>query len=115
MARVDIVRVDTPEGNAVRGGDPVTVSVTVSPDRGWFNDEKCLVIDFIYADTLDIATELTVYQNDVTIVDTSTINFAVKADSGASSGEYYVQVKNIYFKEIVISGPEDGTIAVFST
>ncbi|TGT81459.1 MULTISPECIES: hypothetical protein [unclassified Mesorhizobium] len=112
MARVDIVRVDTPEGNAVRGGDPVTVSVTVAPDRGWFNDTEYLVIDFIDAGTLKSEPYLVVFDNDVTIEDTTTITFKVKAQDGASPGEYYVRIKNETFEETIISGSEDGTITV---
>ena len=112
MARVDIVRVDTPEGAAVRGGDPVTVSVTVHPDRDWFKDTEYLVIEFIYAEYLDIATDISVYLNDITIEDSTAINFKVNAEVGASIGDYYVQIKNTYLKEIVISGPEDGVITV---
>ncbi|MFD2053822.1 hypothetical protein ACFSQT_12230 [Mesorhizobium calcicola] len=112
MAKVDIVRVDTPEGNVVRGGDPVTVSVTVAPDRGWFNDTAYLVIHFIYADTLDISTYLVVYRDDVTIEDTTTINFKVQAEVDAWTGEYFVQIKNKYFKEIIVSGSAAGTITV---
>ncbi|MER8374392.1 hypothetical protein [Mesorhizobium sp. M1406] len=115
MAKVDIVRVDTPEGNAVRAGEPVTVSVTVAPDRGWFNDTQYLVIDFIYTETLDIAANLSVVDDDVTIEDTSTINFKVKAESDASTGEYYVQITNNYFEQTIVSGPEDGTITVSSS
>jgi hypothetical protein len=112
MARVDIVRVDTPEGGAVGGGDPVTVSVTVSPDRGWFNDRECLVIDFIDAATLDSTAYLVVYDNYITIEDTTTINFKVKAEAGASAGEYYVRIKNKSFEETIVSDSEDGTIPV---
>ncbi|MER9298666.1 hypothetical protein NKI38_19545 [Mesorhizobium sp. M0621] len=115
MAKVDIVRVDTPEGNAVRAGEPVAVSVTVAPDRGWFNDTKYLAIDFINVDTLKITRHLEIYDNYVTIEDTTTINFKVKADADASNGEYYVQINNKHFKEIIVSGPEDGTITVSSS
>ncbi|RUV36095.1 MULTISPECIES: hypothetical protein [unclassified Mesorhizobium] len=115
MARVDIVRVDTPEGNAVRAGEPITVSVTVSPDRGWFNDTEYLVIDFIYADTSDIASCLLINGNDTNIEDTTTINFKLKAESGALTGEYYVRITNNYFEETIVSGPEDGTITVSSS
>lgn len=114
MARVDIVQVSTPEGNAVRGGDPVTVSVKVYPDRDWFKDKykEDLVIEFIYADSLSIKKNLSVYQHDVTIDDATIITFKVKAEADAPAGVYYVQVKNKHFKEIVVSGPEDGVITV---
>lgn len=113
MARVDIVRVETPEGNAVRGGDPVTVNVGIEPsDSGWFDDKKDLEIGFVYADTLNVTPHLAVYKNHITITDTITINFKVYAKIDASPGEYYVQIKNTRFKEIVISDSEDGTITV---
>jgi hypothetical protein len=112
MARVDIVRVDTPEGNAVRGGDPVTVGVTVYPARDWFKDTEYLVIEFIYAEYLEIATDIAVYLNDITIDNSTEITFKVNAEVGASIGDYYVQIKNTHLKEIVISGPEDGVITV---
>ncbi|MFB9980439.1 hypothetical protein ACFSQQ_33955 [Mesorhizobium kowhaii] len=114
MARVDIVQVSTPEGNAVRGGDPVTVSVKVYPDRDWFKDKykEELVIDFIYADSLATKRHLAVYQDDVVIDDATIITFKVKAEADAPAGVYYVQIKHKHFKEIVISGPEDGVITV---
>lgn len=88
------------------------VSVTVAPDRGWFNDTRYLVIDFIHADTSDIVEYLVVYENDVTIEDTTTINFRVKAEAGAATGEYYVRITNEYFWETIVSDSDDGTITV---
>lgn len=113
MARVDIVSVETPEGNAVRGGDPVTVSVTIFPsDTGWFDDKKYLVVGFVYADTLDVTPYLTVYKEYINVDNAATINFKVSAEVDASAGEYYVLVKNTHFKEIVVSGSGAGTITV---
>ncbi|PZV37767.1 hypothetical protein B5V02_15965 [Mesorhizobium kowhaii] len=86
--------------------------MTVAPDRGWFNDTQCLVIDFIDAVTLGDAAHLVVYDNYITIEDTTTINFKVKAEVGASAGEYYVRIKNEFFEETIVSDSEDGTIPV---
>lgn len=88
------------------------VSVTVGPDRGWFNDTEYLAIDFIHADASDIAEYLVVYEDDVTIEDTTTINFRVKAGSTALTGEYYVKIENKSFGETLISDSGDGTITV---
>ena len=112
MASVVIVRVETPEGNAVRGGDPVTVSVTIDPsDTGWFDDKKDLAIGFVYAYNLAITPHLKVYGS-ISIIDNITITFKVSAKADASLGEYCVIIKNTNLNEIVISDPKVGTITV---
>ncbi|MFD1982072.1 hypothetical protein ACFSOZ_05135 [Mesorhizobium newzealandense] len=112
MASVVIVRVETPEGNAVRGGDPVTVSVTIDPsDTGWFDDKKDLVIGFVYAANLAITAHLKVHGS-ITIIDNITITFKVSAKADALLGEYYVIIKNTKLNEIVISDSNVGTITV---
>ncbi|RWE42285.1 hypothetical protein [Mesorhizobium sp.] len=109
MARVDIVRVETPEGAAVRGGDPVMVTVKVAP--GWFEDADDLAIRFIYADTLEGTDYVSVYK-EITIDSATEISFRVKAKHGSSPGEYYVQIKKESTDETVASDPGDGTITV---
>ncbi|RVD56421.1 hypothetical protein EN746_04955, partial [Mesorhizobium sp. M8A.F.Ca.ET.023.02.2.1] len=87
MARVDIVCVETREGNAVRGKDPVTVDVTVAPE--WFKKAEDLKIRFIYADTLESSDYVSVYDDGYISVGSPTeIHFKVKAEYGASPGEY---------------------------
>ncbi|MER8466248.1 hypothetical protein [Mesorhizobium sp. M1409] len=108
MANVEIVHVAIPEGNAVRGKDPVTVGVTVAPS--WFKEAEDLVIKFIYAATLE-GTEY-LYNDDITVENSTEINFMVKAEHGASPGEYYVQIKKKSSGETIASGPDDGTITV---
>ena len=110
MATVYIVHVATPEGNAVRGKDPVTVGVTSS--RDWFNDAEDLVVRFIYASTLECEEYLAVHDNYITIEDATAINFKVKAETGASLGEYYVQIRKKSSGETIASGPNDGTVTV---
>ncbi|WP_136616184.1 MULTISPECIES: hypothetical protein [Mesorhizobium] len=110
MAKAEIVRVETPEGNAVRDKDPVTVGVTVAP--GWFDDPEDLVIKFIYAVTLEGTDYLSVYHDEITVEYSTEINFKVKAEYGASPGEYYVQIKKKSSGETIASDPDDGTITV---
>ncbi len=89
------------------------VSVTIDPsDTGWFDDKKYLVVGFVYVDTLAITPNLAVYKNYINIDNATKIDFKVYAKVDASAGEYYVQIKNTHFKEIVISDSGDGTITV---
>ncbi|TPK71006.1 hypothetical protein FJ527_27590 [Mesorhizobium sp. B2-4-18] len=107
---IDIVNVATPEGNTVRGKDPVTVGVTVS--RDWFEVAEDFVIQFIYGETLESTDFLSLYDDYIIIENATEINFRIKAEFGAVAGEYYVQITKNSSDETIVSGPDDGTITV---